>query len=74
MLYSESRAPKRSGLGLGSDSGSGLKGLPISRHQNRRPVSEFVARHWKVIAADLPLRRSESEPRGGKRVGGWHGT
>lgn len=39
----------------------------------RRAVSEFVARHRDGIEADLPLRRPEPEPGGGKKSGGSHG-
>lgn len=40
----------------------------------RRAVSEFVARHRDGIEADLPLRRPEPEPGGGKKSGGSHGA
>jgi len=40
----------------------------------RRAVSEFVARHREGIAADLPLRRPESESPGNKKAGGSRGA
>lgn len=40
----------------------------------RRAVSEFVVRHGKGVATDLPLQRPNSELPGRKRVGGSRGA
>lgn len=61
-------------IGRGSSSGLTHDSVLTAEQVAQLTISEFVARHRKGIAADLPLRRSESEPCGSKTVGGSHGA